>query len=270
MSIKDYSKYFDKNTSPSNHAPFFPKNIFAIIAGSTGCGKTNLLFNFLFEEGYLDYGQVYFYSSTLHQEGYKMAMRFYNEMENDVYEKTRKYIQIAHFLDINDDDDDDEDDDDKTKAKGKKKSKKKGKKKSKIIDPKELDPKISHVMVFDDVMLNDQTKIKEYFCRGRHNNVNIFYLCQSLHKIAKHCIRENANVFILFHQDDKTLEYFHKTHISGDMNFKEFKAFCDGAWTKKHGFVVINIWEESHLGRYISNYENIYIPTKYIKIQQNT
>src|SRR5206468_2631890 len=120
MSIKDYSKYFDKNTSPSNHAPFFPKNIFAIIAGSTGCEKTNLLFNFLFEEGYLDYGQVYFYSSTLHQEGYKMAMRFYNEM----YEKTKKYIQIAYFLDINDEDDDD---DDKTKAKGKKKSKKKGK-----------------------------------------------------------------------------------------------------------------------------------------------
>ena len=81
-------------------------------------------------------------------------------------------------------------------------------------------------------MLDDQTAIKKYFCSGRHNNVNVFYLVQSLHKIAKHCIRENANIFILFKQDDKTLKYFHETHISGDMDFKELKQFCDNAWMK--------------------------------------
>jgi len=75
--------------------------------------------------------------------------------------------------------------------------------------------------------------------------------------------------FILFHQDDKTLKYFHETHISGDMNFKEFKVLCDDAWSKKHGFIVINIWEEPHCGRYISNYEKIYIPEKYFKIHKS-
>jgi hypothetical protein len=115
-------------------------------------------------------------------------------------------------------------------------------------------------MVFDDVMLSDQTKIKEYFTKGRHNNVNIFYLCQSLHKIGKHCIRDNANIFILFHQDDKALKYFHETHISGDMDFKEFKLFCDDSWSQKHGFAVINLWEEPYCGRYVSNYKNICVP----------
>ena len=62
-------------------------------------------------------------------------------------------------------------------------------------------------MIFDDVMLDDITAIKKYFCSGRHNNVNVFYLVQSLHKIAKHCIRENANISILFKQDDKTFKY---------------------------------------------------------------
>jgi hypothetical protein len=47
------------------------------------------------------------------------------------------------------------------------------------------------------------------------------------------------------------------------MDFKEFKQFCDKAWSKKHGFVVINIWEEPFCGRYISNYEDIYTPLKY-------
>ena len=62
-------------------------------------------------------------------------------------------------------------------------------------------------------MLKYQTKIKEYFCRGRHNNVNEFYLCQSIHKISKQCIRQNANMFILFFQDVKTLKYFHETRM---------------------------------------------------------
>jgi len=120
-------------------------------------------------------------------------------------------------------------------------------------------------MVFDDVMLSDQTKIKEYFCRGRHSNVNVFYLCQSLYKIAKHCLRDNANIFILFHQDGKTLKSFHEKHISGDMDFKEFKSFCDKSWGKKHGFAVVNLWEDSYCGRYISNYEFLYVPDQYLE-----
>ena len=45
-----------------------------------------------------------------------------------------------------------------------------------------LNPLNYNIMIFDDVMMNDQTAIKQYFCSGRHNNVNVFYLVQSLHK----------------------------------------------------------------------------------------
>ena len=83
----------------------------------------------------------------------------------------------------------------------------------------------SHVMVFDDVMIANQGKINDYFCRGRHNNVNVFYLCQLLYKIRKHCIRDNANVFILFRQDRDTLKNFYNAHIDWDMMFDEFVKF---------------------------------------------
>ena len=138
-----------------------------------------------------------------------------NKIENDIFMVHKLRVKIGHYFDTDEE----------------------------IIDPKELDPKVNHIIIFDDVMLKDQTKIKEYFCTGRHNNVNVFYLCQSLYKIAKHCIRDNANIFILFHQDDKTLKYFHETHISSDMDFKEFKSFCDDSWSKECGFVVVNIWK---------------------------
>ena len=57
-------------------------------------------------------------------------------------------------------------------------------------------------------------------------------------------------MFILFKQDDRALKYFYETHLSGDMDFKEFKQFCDDAWTKKHGFVVINLWDNAYFGRF--------------------
>jgi hypothetical protein len=237
MDIIDYSGKFTTSKHKVNHAPFFPRNIFCVIAGSTGCGKTNLLLNFLLTDNILDYSDVYIYTSTLHQQAYKYLKEYYNDIENTVKGQFKISIKIGYFFEAD----------------------------NEIKNPSELDPATNHIMVFDDVMLSDQTKIKEYFCKGRHNNVNVFYLCQSLHKIAKHCIRDNANTFILFHQDDKTMKYFHETHISGDMDLKEFKNFYDSAWTKRYGFIVINLWEDPYCGRYISNYKDIYVPEKYMK-----
>lgn len=245
MNITDFSKFHEKSTNQSNHAPFFPRTIFCVIAGATGCGKTNLMTNFLLNEKCLDYSTIYIYSPTLHQPSYKYLKDYYENLEKCIVTAklsglcpVKDNFRIAYFFDSDDE----------------------------IKDPSELDPKQRHVMIFDDVMNADQTKIRDYFCRGRHNNANVFYLCQSLHKIQKHCIRENANVFILFKQDDKALKYFYETHVSGDMDFKEFREkFCDDAWSTKHGFVVINLWEESYCGRYIGNYEYIYTPLKYLR-----
>ena len=167
---------------------------------------------------------------------------YYKSLEDKIKKVCRKDVKIAHFFDSDEE----------------------------IKNPSELDPVKKHIMIFDDVMFDDQTKIKEYFCKGRHNNVNIFYLCQALYKIPKHGIRQNANMFILFLQDGETLKKFHTAHISGDMDFKEFKKFCDESWSIKHGYVVINLWEEPGYGRYIGNYDTIYTPTKHLKTHKNT
>jgi hypothetical protein len=236
MEIVDYTKEFNiPQSKGGEHAAIFPKNIFCIIAGSTGSGKTNLIVNLLKKEQILNYSNVYVYSSTLHQPAYAYLKEYYENLEKFIKYKTNQRVKIAYFFDAD----------------------------TEILNPSELDRNKNHVMIFDDVMLTDQTLIKDYFCRGRHNNVNVFYLCQSLHKIAKHCIRDNANTFILFKQDDKTLKYFYEMHISGDMNFAEFKQFCDGAWSIKHGFVVINIWDDAYCGRYWQNYNKVYKPKKF-------
>ena len=145
------------------------------------------------------------YSSTIHQPAYVYLKDTFESMEKILKIKTEQSVELAHFCDPIDE-------------------------KTSSIEPIELDKNQNHERVFDVVMLEDQTMIKKYFWSGRHNNVNIFYLVQLLHKIAKRCICENANMFILFKRDDSALKYFYETHLSGDMDFKEFKQFCDDAW----------------------------------------
>ena len=236
----DYSKIYEQKYGKqrcNKHASIFPNNIFMIIAGSTGCGKTNLIMNFLLEN-LLNYDNVIIYTTTPYQEAYTFL--------RDVFQKIRSDNNIRDSIIsfYNSDEP--------------------------LIDPSQLDKNKSHIVIFDDVLTEDQKGITDYFCRGRHNNVNIFYLCQSIHKLKKHCIRQNANIFVLFNQDSKTLKYFYDTHISGDMLFEEFKKICDEAWMEKHGYIVVNLWEDPECGRYLLNYNKLYIPQKYLNIPNNT
>src|SRR5215469_2208204 len=237
MEIINYTKRNEKSLCDAHHSPLFPKNIFCIIEGSTGCGKTNLMLNLLLNKIILDYNNMHVYCPTLYQNGYQNLKDYYSSVEEMIRKVHGSAVKIGNFYNADEN----------------------------IKDPSELDARLKHIMIFDDVMLYPQSKIRDYFTRGRHNNVNVFYLCQSLNKIAKHCIRDNANVFILFDQGDKTLKYFNENHLSSDMDFTEFKNFCDGAWSTRYGFAVINLWEEPYCGRYVVNYKDIYVPRKCIK-----
>src|SRR6185436_10237639 len=104
--------------------------IFCVISGSTGCGKTNLMMNFLLNKGVLDYGDVYVYSPTLHQPAYEYLKKYYNDTENKISDKYKINVKIGHFFDGDEE----------------------------IKDPSELDPRINHIMIFDDVMNADQKK----------------------------------------------------------------------------------------------------------------
>jgi len=128
------------------------------------------MLNLLKKEKLLNYNHVYVYSSTLYQPAYEHLKSYYGTLEQLISIEIFKVVKIAHFFDADDE----------------------------ILNHTYLDKSKNQVMTFDDVMLKDPSVIEGYFCRGRHNDVSVFYLCQSLHTIAKHCIRENANMFIQF------------------------------------------------------------------------
>ena len=232
---KIYKKLYGGSYESKNH-DLFPKNVFMILAGSTGCGKTNLMINIIMRN-LVYYNNIMIYTTTPDQDAYKLLRDYITTLKNET--TVNKDITFYNPEDG-------------------------------IAHPSTLDKNQSHIIVFDDVMNEKQTDMTNYFCQGRHNNVNAFYLCQSIHHLKKHGIRQNANIFILFHQDKKTLKYFYDTHICGDMPFEEFEKICKDAWKKKHSYIVINLWEESECGRYLLNYNKMYTPEKYLIIPNNT
>ena len=67
------------------------------------------------------------------------------------------------------------------------------------------------IMVFDDVLGSSNSRfIDQYFIRGRHNNLDIYYLSQSYFDLPKRTIRNNSNKIILFNQTLKDIEHIYR------------------------------------------------------------
>jgi hypothetical protein len=102
------------------------------------------------------------------------------------------------------------------------------------------DVKRNSVFIFDDVACDKQDKIRSYFCMGRHSDVDSFYLTQTYARIPKHLVRDNANVIILFKQDEMNIRHVYNDHVNGDMKFEQFKNMCREVWSDgKHCPMVI-------------------------------
>ena len=107
-----------------------------------------------------------------------------------------------------------------------------------VITPDKAKP--HSIFIFDDVICGKQCAIRDYFCMGRHKKIDCFYLCQTYTKIPKHLIRDNANMILIFKQDELNLKHIFNDHIIGDMDFKKFLKICPECWKEKHQFVMIS------------------------------
>ena len=110
-----------------------------------------------------------------------------------------------------------------------------------VPDPRELSSQKKNLMAFDDLLLEKQNTCESYYVRGRHSNVDCFYLAQNYFKIPRQTITENANSICLFPQDLKNLNHILDDHVRSDMTKEEFRPICATAWEKQHGFVITNL-----------------------------
>lgn len=120
--------------------------------------------------------------------------------------------------------------------------------------------KVNSIFIFDDVACGNQSVMRDYFSMGRHKQIDSFYLCQTYTHIQKHLIRDNANLLILFKQDDMNLRHIYSDHVNTDMSFENFKHMCSICWKDKYGFLVIDKDRDIKNGRYRKGFdEYIYL-----------
>ena len=129
-----------------------------------------------------------------------------------------------------------------------------------VPDPREFISGKNNLMVMDDLLLEKQNMCESYYVRGRHSNVDCFYLSQNYLNPPRQTTRENANFICLFPQDLKNLNHIFDDHVGSDMTKDEFRQLCKTAWEKQHGFVIIDLCSKKHDGKYRSGLDEFYVP----------
>ena len=106
-------------------------------------------------------------------------------------------------------------------------------------------------VVFDDMFDSNQKLIDPFFTRGRHNDLDVYYLAQSYFDLPKRTIRNNSNIIILFQQTLKHVEHIHRDIAGFDMSNDEFKSLCREAWRDNYNFLLINRLEDKNGSKYL-------------------
>jgi hypothetical protein len=192
------------------HGKLLPSTIRCIICGPSNCGKTNVMFALLCDPNGLRFENVYVYSKSLHQPKYQHLEKILRSIKGMGY----------HPFEEN----------------------------AEIVEPSKAEK--NSIFVFDDVACDDQDNIRAYFSMGRHSCVDCFYLCQTYTRIPKHLLRDNANLLVLFKQDDLNLRHVYNDHVNTDMAFEKFRDLCSECWKDKYGFLVISKDHNMNDGRY--------------------
>ena len=106
-------------------------------------------------------------------------------------------------------------------------------------------------IVFDDILGSSNSKfIDQFFIRGRHNNLDIYYLLQSYFDLPKRTIRNNSNKIILFNQTLKDIEHIYRDVAGYDMNYDEFKELCRKSWEEDYNCLCIDRSKKRDQGKY--------------------
>ena len=259
MEVKDLS-WKEVVSKRFNHL-LLPKSIRGLIIGKLGCGKTTLLLNLLLRPGWFEYDKLSVFGKCWFQPEYRIFTKaFEDKLPKEAIMRLFDLREGVMRLDV-------------SPSALAEEWAKEIKDKSDIEcsfyesaedvpDPRDLSSENKNLMIFDDLLLEKQNKCESYYIRGRHSNVDCFYLSQNYFKLPRQTIRENANFICLFPQDLKNINHIYNDHANQDMPKEEFRKLCKTTWERPHGFVVIDLTGKKHNGKYHSGLDTFYIPDK--------
>lgn len=231
---------WNRNKIKFNHAKIFPENLRLLIVGSSGCGKTQLLFKMLLEKDFLDYNNLIIFSKTCFQDEYQLLKYgFQNELSKKSITKIFKEqndfdsdLSIQEICEIYSERFPEKNNISITMTN----------KMNEIPDPNELLSNKKNLIIFDDcVNETNQKNIENYFTRGRHNNISCIYLSQSWFELGRRSIRNNSNFIILFELNNKDKNIIYDDIFSKSLEKSEFNKITNKQWRLPYQYIAYNL-----------------------------
>ena len=107
------------------------------------------------------------------------------------------------------------------------------------------------VVIFDDMLgAKNSSQLDEFFTRGRHEDLNVYYISQSYFALPRQSIRNNSDKLILFRQTLRDVQSMYYDIGAYDMNYDEFKEMCHNAWSEKFNYLCIDMTKNKNEGKY--------------------
>ena len=118
------------------------------------------------------------------------------------------------------------------------------------------------VAIFDDMLgARNSCQKNEFFTRGRHEDLDVYYISQSCFGIPRQSIRNNSDRLILFKQTLRDVQSMYYDIGAFDMIYDELKEICRVAWSEKFKYLCIDMTKNKNEGKYriFNDSKNTYI-----------
>ena len=107
------------------------------------------------------------------------------------------------------------------------------------------------VVIFDDMLgSKNSSQIDEFFTRGRHEDIDVYYISQSYFALPRQSIRNNSDRIILLKQTLRDVQSMYYDIGAYDMNYDEFKQMCHRAWDEKYNYLCFDVTKNKNDGKY--------------------
>ena len=107
------------------------------------------------------------------------------------------------------------------------------------------------VVIFDDMLgAKNSSQIDEFFTRGRHEDLDVYYISQSYFALPRQSIRNNSDRLILFKQTLRDVQSMYYDIGAYDMKYDEFKEMCHKAWDEEYNYLCIDMTKNKNEGKY--------------------
>ena len=113
----------------------------------------------------------------------------------------------------------------------------------------------------------NSSQINDFFTRGRHEDLDVYYTSQSYFGLPRQSIRNNSDRLILFKQTLRDVQSMYYDIGAYDMKYDGFKGMCHKAWDEKYNYLCIDMTKNENGGKYrIFNEAEQHISNAFVKL----